>query len=148
MPPATTWTTSILSIVANCVKSVSQKREVIEHKWKRPETRFVKLNVDASYHSDEGSGATTAVIRDERGRFIAAQCKYIHYAADAVTTEAMAMCDGLNLANSLGCNRVEAESDSLNIVKCCQGQNQWWDAAAAIFAERSEERRVGKECQP
>ncbi|XBH81847.1 hypothetical protein VPH35_107336 [Triticum aestivum] len=47
----------------------------------------------------------------------------------------MALRDGLILANSLGFNRVEAESDSLNVIKCCRGQDQWWDAAAAIFAE-------------
>ena len=52
-----------------------------------------------------------------------------------MTVEAMAMRDGLYLANSLGFNRVEAESDSLNVVNYCQGQAQWWDAAAAIFAE-------------
>ena len=56
-------------------------------------------------------------------------------AADVSTVEAMAMRDGLNLANSLGFNRIEAESDSLSVVNYCQGQNQWWDAAAAIFAE-------------
>uniref|UniRef100_A0A8I6Y5C3 RNase H type-1 domain-containing protein n=1 Tax=Hordeum vulgare subsp. vulgare TaxID=112509 RepID=A0A8I6Y5C3_HORVV len=47
----------------------------------------------------------------------------------------MAMRDGLHLVNSLGFNRVEAESDSLSVIKCCQGQDQWWDAAAAVFAE-------------
>lgn len=129
------WTTSVLAIVGNYVKSITQRRELNEHKWKRPEARFIKVNVDASYHEEEGSGATAAIIRDEKGRFIAAQCKFIRFAADAVTTEAMAMRDGLNLANRLGFNRVEAESDSLNVVNYCQGQHQWWDAAAAIYAE-------------
>ena len=45
------------------------------------------------------------------------------------------MRDGLNLANILGFNRVEVESDSLSVVNCCQGQNQWLDAGAAVFAE-------------
>ena len=97
--------------------------------------KYIKLNVGASFVADEGSGATAAVLRDEKGRFIAAQCKFIQFAADVVTTEAMAMRDGLNLANTLGFNRVEAESDSLSVVNCCQGQNQWWDAGAAVFAK-------------
>ena len=39
------------------------------------------------------------------------------------------------LANSLGFHNIEAESDSSDVVQFCNGQNQWWDAAAAIFAE-------------
>ncbi|XBI74955.1 hypothetical protein VPH35_068395 [Triticum aestivum] len=45
----------------------------------------------------------------------------------------MAMRDGLNLANSLGFQRVEAESDSLTVINCCSGQSTWWDATATIF---------------
>ena len=49
--------------------------------------------------------------------------------------EATAMRDGLVFANSLGFPRVEAESDSLNVINFCDGQSRWWDAATAIFAE-------------
>ena len=52
-----------------------------------------------------------------------------------MTVEAVAMRDGLALANVTGVSRIEAESDSLTMVNYCQGQNQWWDAAVAIFAE-------------
>ena len=135
VPPASWWPVSILSIVGNYKETFSRKNDQRVHKWKRPEARHVKLNVDASFHADEGSGATAAVLRDDKGRFIAAQCRYIQYAADVTTTEAMAMRDGLNLANTSGFNRVEAESDFLSVVNCCQGQNQWWDAAATVFAE-------------
>jgi ribonuclease HI len=133
-PPQFRWPNSILAIVGNHLKSI-QKREVRGHKWTRPDPKFVKLNVDASYHSDDGMGATAAVLRDEKGVFIAAQCRFYHHAADAMTMEALAMRDGLILANSMGFNRVEAESDSQNVVNYCQGQDQWWDSAAAIFAE-------------
>ena len=47
----------------------------------------------------------------------------------------MALRDGLFLANSLGFNRVEAESDSLIVIESCAGDTRWWDDAAAIFAE-------------
>ena len=66
---------------------------------------------------------------------MAAQCKYIQYASDVVTSEAMAMRDGLIFANSLGFNRVEAESDSSIVIDYCSGQTEWWDSAAAVFAE-------------
>ena len=104
-------------------ENLLRTQEQRDHKWRKPEARYIKLNVDASFLADEGSGATTAVLRDEKGRFIVAQCKFIQFAADVVTTEAMAMRDGLNLANTLGFNRVEAESDSLSVVNCCQGQD-------------------------
>ena len=133
-PPPFRWPGSVLAITGNYMKSI-QKPETSEHKWTRPEPNFIKLNVDASFHVDDGMGATAAILRDARGIFIAAQCRLIQNAADAMTVEAMAMRDGLYLANSLGFNRVEAESDSLNVVNYCQGQAQWWDAAAAIFAE-------------
>ncbi|EMS66002.1 Leucine-rich repeat-containing protein 40 [Triticum urartu] len=75
------------------------RRNINEAKWSKPDPRFIKLNVDAAFYPDEGVGATAAIIRDDR--------------ADIITTEALAMRDGLVFANVLGCSRVEAESDSL-----------------------------------
>ena len=83
----------------------------------------------------DGAGATAAIIRDERGTFLAGYCRYIPFAADAVTTEAMAMRDGLGFANSLGFHGVEAETDSQEVINFCTGHNTWWDPAAAIFAD-------------
>ena len=59
----------------------------------------------------------------------------IPFAADIVATEAMAMKDGLELANSLGYSRLELESDSMQVINFCTGQSRWRDAATAIFAE-------------
>lgn len=47
--------------------------------------------MDAAYYPDEGVGATTAILRDDGGNFVAGQCKLIPYAADIITTEALAM---------------------------------------------------------
>ena len=52
-----------------------------------------------------------------------------------MTVEAIAMRDGLSFTNSLGFNIIEAEPDSINVVNYCQGQDQWWDASAAIFVD-------------
>lgn len=80
-----------------------------ETKWSKPDPRFTKLNVDAAFFADEGIGATVAVLRDDRGNFVAAQCKFIPFAADAITTEVIAMRHGLLFVNCLGFNRIEAE---------------------------------------
>ena len=113
VPPSWRWPISILSIARNFQNASTKSYEMPETRWCKPEPRFTKLNIDASFFADDGSGATAAILRDDRGNFIAAQCKFISVAADAITTEAMAMRDGLSFANSLGFNRVEAESDSL-----------------------------------
>ena len=88
-----------------------------DERWTKPDIKFIKLNVDAAYYVDEGVGATAAVIRDEKGMFLAAQCIFITHAASAVSTEARAMIDGLAFANSLGFPRVEAESDSSTVIE-------------------------------
>ena len=125
----------MLSISSNHQRATSLVRISPEAKWCKPDPRFIKLNVDAAYYSDEGVGATAAILRDDKGNFLGAQCKFIPVAVDAITTEALAMRDGLIFANSFGCNRVEAESDSLQVINYCDGQTIWWDSAAAIFAE-------------
>ena len=50
--------------------------------------QHVKVNVDAAYFENERAGA--------------AQCKFLTHAADVVTSEALAMRDGLAFAYSLG----------------------------------------------
>jgi ribonuclease HI len=133
--PPMRWPMSILANANNHHLACSRSSEGKDHRWIRPEPKFVKRNVDEAFFVDEGVGATTAVLRDEKGIFLAAQCKYIPFAADVITTKAMAMCDGLNFANSLGFQRVEAESDSLNVIDYCTDQSRWWDAVVAFFAE-------------
>ena len=68
----------------------------------------MKLNVDAYFYVDFGTGVTAAIIRDVNGSFIAAKCVCYPYAANAATMEALAMRDGLHLANYIGTNKVQA----------------------------------------
>ena len=42
-----------------------------DHKWSRPEAKFIKLNVDVAFFIEEGVGATTTIIRDEWRNFLA-----------------------------------------------------------------------------
>ena len=121
-PPVVRWPLSVLAITSNYQKASAANVTTEESKWSRPDPQFVKLNIDATFFIEEGVGATTTIIRDEKGIFLAAQCKFIPYAADVMTTEEMAMRDGLNLANNLGFHRVEAEYDSLNVINFCNGR--------------------------
>lgn len=136
IPPMSRWPLSVLGIAghANAASAHSMTPNA-QVKWSKPNPGFVKLNVDASFHADEGAGATAAVIRDFSGKFLAGRCYFYPHAANVVSMEAMAMKEGLILANNLGFQRVMAESDSMEVVNFCTGQTQWWDPAAAIYAE-------------
>ena len=52
-----------------------------------------------------------------------------------MAAEAIAMREGLALANSLGCNNIAAESDSTDVIEACTGANSWWGEASATFAD-------------
>jgi ribonuclease HI len=49
--------------------------------------------------------------------------------------EAMAMLHGLSLVNQIGCNSVEAESDSIEVIQICTGENCMWNEATAIYSD-------------
>jgi hypothetical protein len=46
--------------------------------------------------------------------------------------EAMAMKEGLSLANSKGCNSIIAGGDSLETIHACSGNEAWWTGPTAI----------------
>jgi ribonuclease HI len=134
-PPVYKCKMSILAMTANAAKVGTNKAQVITVKWSKPEVRQVKVNVDASFHADSCSGAIGAVIRDVKGDFIAASTNYIPHVASAMVAEALAMKEGIGLAHRLGCSRVVAESDSLEVIQACNGEQRWWNEASAIFAD-------------
>jgi hypothetical protein len=92
------------------------------------------INIDAAFDVESKSGASGAIMRNSQGNFIAASSVFIPYVASATMTEAMAMLHGLNFANSLGYSEVEAESDSLEVVQLCSGEDRIWNGSIAIYA--------------
>ena len=64
-----------------------------------------------------------------------ARTLYIPNAASPTAAEAIAMKEGLALANQLGYNNVIAESDCTEIIEACSGETIWWDESSAIFAD-------------
>jgi hypothetical protein len=110
VPPPDKCMLSILSITANSDAAYRKKRQSQEVKWSKPNPRQVKLNVDASFHGDCNAGAVAAVIRDFQGGFLVARYAFVPHVASASLAEAMAMREGLSLANDMGCNDLIAES--------------------------------------
>jgi ribonuclease HI len=134
VPPTHRCRMSILGITTNAAKATKPALGG-EAKWKRPEPRHVKLNVDAAFDVDSRSGAVGAILRDYKGDFIAASSCVLPYVSSVAAAEATAMKEGLQLACTMGCNRISAESDSKETVDACSGETRWWSESAAIFAD-------------
>ena len=49
--------------------------------------------------------------------------------------ESLAMLHGLQLANNLGYNRIQAESDNLEVIQLCSGEERIWNEATAVYAD-------------
>jgi hypothetical protein len=65
---------AILTLSLNYSRARKKKSDIDRHGWVKPREDYVKLNVDAGFCADSGSGSTRAIIRDDTGRFIAASC--------------------------------------------------------------------------
>jgi ribonuclease HI len=97
--------------------------------------RQVKVNVDAAYHEDEHAGAIGVVLRDYQGNFLAAKSSYFPYVYSAAMAESLAMKEGLPYAMSISCNNIIIESDSIETIEACTGEEIWWNESAAVFAD-------------
>jgi ribonuclease HI len=135
VPPLNRCKMSILSIAANAIRAAEKKLTISPARWIRQEPRKVKINVDASYHSDLHAGVVGVVIRDYQGQFIAARCCFLSHVASATLAEAIAMKEGLSLALNRGCNSIIAESDSMETIEACTGEQMWWSESSAIYAD-------------
>jgi hypothetical protein len=74
VPPVKHVEHGILGLTANFMKSYTCNAGPSTIKWSRPLSKFVKVNVDAPFQVDIQAGATTTVIRDTHGKFIAGSC--------------------------------------------------------------------------
>jgi ribonuclease HI len=75
------------------------------------------INVDGAFDETKGPRGSAAVIRDTGGAFIAAARSFIPHVLDALSAEAAALRDGLLLAQQIGCNCVEIQSDCMEVVQ-------------------------------
>ncbi|XBI48054.1 hypothetical protein VPH35_111878 [Triticum aestivum] len=116
------------------VRVASEANAKIErHGWIQPRINYVKLNVDGAFDPDLLQGSYGVVIRDSSGKFIAAGNGKIEWCGDALMAEAMALRFGLNLATTVGCNRIEVNSDNVEVIEAMKNGGQSFGIAAAIF---------------
>jgi hypothetical protein len=97
---------SIKEIAANFVKAKSSPC-ALKITLEIPRSSAIKLNVDAAFNLENGTGASGVILRNNQGGFIAVESTFIQHIASANMAEAMAMLHGLSLANRLGYTKIE-----------------------------------------
>jgi hypothetical protein len=73
----------------------------------------------------QGSGAFSAVCRDEHGRFMGCSSIRVNGITCHVTLEAMACAEAISLAADLHANKFMIASDCLSVVKKLQIKQPW-----------------------
>ena len=71
-------------------------------KWTAPEPGWFMCNTDAAFNTESMNGASGAVVRDDQGRPLGGCAKWYTYGLDALSMEAIACKDGMELARTLG----------------------------------------------
>jgi ribonuclease HI len=125
-----------ISVLAlNYFRALKRNAGIRRHGWEKPKEDFVKLNIDAAFSHEFFTGATGAVLRDEKGKFIAASCCGIEHVGDVPTAEARALRDGLVLAGQMGCSKLEVNSDCMEVINTMEQEGNSAGPAAAIYEE-------------
>jgi hypothetical protein len=130
---------SIVALSLNYYRASKKNIGIKRYGWQKPADEFVKLNIDAAFsvenYTENYTGATGAVIRDDGGMFIAGSSRGIPHVADAAMAEAIALRDGLLLVGQLGCNRIKVNSDCLEVVDTMKNGGNSISVAASVFEE-------------
>jgi hypothetical protein len=108
-----------------------------QDKWSKPMPRYVKVNVDASFHEESCSGLAGAIIRDYERKFVAASVLLSHMCLRWLLLKQWQWewASILLKDNRLRFNRVIAESDSLETIEACVRSDRWWSESSAILAD-------------
>ncbi|TVU04044.1 hypothetical protein EJB05_50392, partial [Eragrostis curvula] len=103
--------------------------------WEPPDLDWTKLNTDGAFDVRSGTGATGAVLRDDRGRIIRAEARWYENLSNVITIEAIAARDGLLLASAYGCQRVVLEMDNLTLVESLNASTVDRSVVAGLWQE-------------
>ena len=91
--------------------------------WIGPPNGVVKLNVDAGVARKKELGAVAAVARTATGEYLGASAVIFYGIIDPEVLEAMAVREGLNLAQDLLLTRIRVASDCLSVIISLKEQN-------------------------
>ncbi|XP_074363909.1 uncharacterized protein LOC141704585 [Apium graveolens] len=96
------------------------------HRWEKPPTGVLKLNVDASVKEGQNFFSIRMVLRDSQGHFIAGKTGKFEGAVQVVEAETTAILEGLLWIKDLTAGPVIMESDSLLYVNALNNNILNW----------------------
>jgi hypothetical protein len=126
-----------LALSLNYFRASKRNLGIRCHGWIKPAEDYVKLNIDAAFSVENFSGAVGAGSRDDQGIFLVGCCGTIPYVADAATAEAMTLRLGPTLTGEVGCNRIEINSDCMEVVDTMLNGGNSIGSAATIYEQCS-----------
>ncbi|KAL6558291.1 hypothetical protein OROMI_018641 [Orobanche minor] len=85
--------------------------------WVRPESGFLKLNVDAALFSNPNAAGFGSVVRNDVGDFVAAKIGAVPWNADPTLVEALSVREALSWIKDQRWKKVCVETDSLIFVQ-------------------------------
>jgi hypothetical protein len=96
--------------------------------WQRPYEGWLKVNTDVAFDSSSCTGRAGVVIRDHLGLVQAATARWLDDVSDALTAEAMAAKEDLELAVENGYDRAILEID-------CRGLQTLLEDSSCVRSE-------------
>jgi ribonuclease HI len=106
------------------MRSVSIRKELPAIPWVKPLAGWVKLTIDGSFRSEDGTAGTGMVLRDETGQVIFSACRFINSCAEALEAELLACSEGLELAIQHSQLPIIIDSDCSELVSALKNPSQ------------------------
>jgi ribonuclease HI len=94
-----------------------EKKKNSRQFWSTPSGDELKLDTDGSYRQETRTGGWGFIIRNSDGLALGAGAGALHYAYDALHSEAMACLAGIQWSQSWGISRVQVKTDSQKLVE-------------------------------
>ena len=105
------YISSLLEDLASLKTPIKDKGASLPSVWRGPEEGRVKVNTDAAFDADSCTDSAGEVIRDHKGLVMAAATRWFDKVPDALTAEAMAAKEDLELAVECGFEKTILEVD-------------------------------------
>ena len=100
--------------------------------WIPPPVGVAKVNVDAGVARKRERGAVAAVARDAQGNYLGASATLFEGLTDPEVLEALAVREGLNLAQDLILPRIRVASDCLSVIEAMKQPNLGRDRKSVV----------------
>jgi hypothetical protein len=92
--------------------------------WLKPPAGWVKLTIDGSFRTEDGTAGVGMVLRDEVGTVIFSACRFLPSCAEAFEAELLACSEGLSLALQYSQLPIIVDSDCARLVAVIQEATQ------------------------